>query len=107
MDKLCLNNIIQDNTYMKDYLCYQMMADMGVASPLCSYVYITVNGEDWGFISRWKVLKNPFCNEITEATTANSISPTDKTWAADAAKVKTLIWINSSVISRTRIIPIV
>ena len=24
------------------------MADMGVASPLCSFVYITVNGEDWG-----------------------------------------------------------
>lgn len=48
LDKLCLNNIIQDNTYMKDYLTYQMMAKMDVASPLCSYVYITVNGEDWG-----------------------------------------------------------
>lgn len=48
LDKLCLNNIIQDNTYMKDYLSYQMMREMGVASPLCSYVYITVNGEDWG-----------------------------------------------------------
>jgi len=48
LDKLCLNNIIQDTTYMKDYLTYQMMSDMGVAAPLCSYVYITVNGEDWG-----------------------------------------------------------
>ncbi len=48
LDKLCLNNIIQDNTYMKDYLTYTMMSDMGVASPLCSFVYITVNGEDWG-----------------------------------------------------------
>ncbi|MGN0169648.1 MAG: CotH kinase family protein [Lachnospiraceae bacterium] len=48
LDKLCLNNIIQDNTYMKDYLCYQMMDKMGVAAPLCSYVYITINGEDWG-----------------------------------------------------------
>lgn len=48
LDKLCLNNIIQDNTYMKDYLTYQMMNEAGVASPLCSYVYITVNGEDWG-----------------------------------------------------------
>ena len=48
LDKLCLNNIIQDNTYMKDYLSYQMMADMGVASPLCSYIYLRVNGEDWG-----------------------------------------------------------
>ncbi len=48
LDKLCLNNIIQDNTYMKDYLTYQMMAQFGVAAPLCSYVNITVNGEDWG-----------------------------------------------------------
>ena len=46
LDKLCLNNIIQDNTYMKDYLTYQMMGEMGVAAPLCSFIYITVNGED-------------------------------------------------------------
>lgn len=48
LDKLSLNNIIQDNTYMKDYLTYQMMGYFGVNAPLCSYVYITVNGEDWG-----------------------------------------------------------
>ena len=48
LDKLSLNNIIQDNTYMKDYLTYQMMGYFGVNAPLCSYVYVTVNGEDWG-----------------------------------------------------------
>jgi len=48
LDKLCLNNIIQDNTYMKDYLAYVLMNDFGATTPLCSFVYITVNGEDWG-----------------------------------------------------------
>ena len=48
LDKLSLNNIIQDTTYMKDYLTYQMMGAFGVDAPLCSYVYITVNGQDWG-----------------------------------------------------------
>ena len=48
LDKLCLNNIIQDNTYMKDYLSYQLMREAGVPAPLCSYAYITINGEDWG-----------------------------------------------------------
>ena len=48
LDKLSLNNIIQDTTYMKDYLTYQMMRAFGVDAPLCSYVYITVNGQDWG-----------------------------------------------------------
>ncbi len=48
LDKLSLNNIIQDTTYMKDYLTYRMMGAFGVNAPLCSYVYITVNGQDWG-----------------------------------------------------------
>lgn len=48
LDKLCLNNIIQDNTYMKDYLTYQMMGYFGVDASLCSFVNITVNGENWG-----------------------------------------------------------
>jgi spore coat protein CotH len=48
LDKLSLNNLIQDNTMMKDYLSYQLMGAFGVDAPLCSFVYITVNGEDWG-----------------------------------------------------------
>ncbi len=48
LDKLCLNNIIQDNTYMKDYLAYTLMESFGVDTPLCSYAEIYVNGEEWG-----------------------------------------------------------
>lgn len=48
LDKLCLNNLIQDKTYMKDYLSYTLMARMGVSSPLCSFVQINVNGSAWG-----------------------------------------------------------
>ena len=48
LDKLSLNNVIQDNTFMKDYLTYRMMSQFGVPAPLTSFSYITVNGEDWG-----------------------------------------------------------
>ena len=48
LDKLSLNNLIQDSTMMKDYLTYTMMNEFDAAAPLCSFVYITVNGEDWG-----------------------------------------------------------
>lgn len=48
LDKLSLNNLIQDSTMMKDYLTYTMMNEFGAVGPLCSFVYITVNGEDWG-----------------------------------------------------------
>ena len=60
LDKLCLNNIIQDNTYMKDYLSYRMMAENGAVAPLCSYVYITVNGEDWGLYLAVEAVEESF-----------------------------------------------
>lgn len=48
LDKLCLNNVIQDNTYMKEFFSYRIMAEAGAPAPLCSYVNISVNGEPWG-----------------------------------------------------------
>ncbi len=48
LDKLNLNNMIHDTTMMKDYLTYTMMNEFNVNAPLCSFVYISVNGEDWG-----------------------------------------------------------
>ena len=60
LDKLCLNNIIQDNTYMKDYLTYQMMGYFGVDAPLCSFVNITVNGENWGLYLAVEAVEESF-----------------------------------------------
>lgn len=48
LDKLCLNNLVEDTTYMKDLLVYESMREMGVPSPLVSYAFVTVNGEDFG-----------------------------------------------------------
>lgn len=60
LDKLSLNNLIQDNTMMKDYLTYQMMNEFGVAAPLCSFTYITVNGEDWGLYLAVEAVEESF-----------------------------------------------
>lgn len=48
LDKLSLNNLIFDKTYLKDFIVYDMMDYMGVDTPLASFVLITVNGEPWG-----------------------------------------------------------
>ena len=48
LDKFSLNNMIQDYTYMKDYLSYDLMRDFGAVAPLCSYVCVKVNGDPWG-----------------------------------------------------------
>jgi len=60
LDKLSLNNLIQDTTYLKDYLTYRMMAEFGAAAPLCSFVWITVNGEDWGLYLAVETVEESF-----------------------------------------------
>lgn len=74
LDKLCLNNIIQDNTYMKDYLCYTMMNYAGVSSPLCSFAFITVNGEDWGLYLAVEAVEDSFL-ERNYSGTGNLYKP--------------------------------
>lgn len=75
LDKLCLNNLIQDNTMMKDYLVYQMMNDFGVDSPLCSFAYITVNGEDWGLYLAVEGVEDSFLERNYGVNTGNLYKP--------------------------------
>ncbi len=48
LDKLNLNNIMSDATYMKDYLSYMIMREAGVSAPLTSYAALSINGERHG-----------------------------------------------------------
>ena len=48
LDKFSLDASFQDNSYLKTYMAYDMMSYMDVPAPLCSYVWLQVNGQDWG-----------------------------------------------------------
>ncbi|NLZ36020.1 MAG: spore coat protein CotH [Clostridiales bacterium] len=48
LDKFSLDTSFQDNSYMKSWISFDMMKHMGVPTPLCSYTWVRVNGEDWG-----------------------------------------------------------
>lgn len=48
LDKFSLDASFQDNSYMKTWLTFDMMDHMQVPTPLVSYTWVTVNGEDWG-----------------------------------------------------------
>lgn len=48
LDKMSLDASFQDNSYLKNYMTFDMMRHMDVPSPLCSYTWVTVNGQDWG-----------------------------------------------------------
>ena len=49
LDTFCVNNVLGDATYMKDYISYEIMKHIGVVTPLVNYANVTVNGEDYGF----------------------------------------------------------
>ena len=48
LDKFSLDSSFQDNSYMKNWIAYDMMDHMGVPAPLCSYAFVKVNGSAWG-----------------------------------------------------------
>ncbi len=75
LDKLSLNNIIQDNTYMKDFLSYTLMNDMGAFAPLCSYIYITVNGEDFGLYLAVEGIEDSFLDRTFDTDTGSLYKP--------------------------------
>ena len=60
LDKLSLNNLGQDTSCMKDYLTYHMMNEMGVSAPLSSFVFVTVNGEDFGLYLAVEAIEDSF-----------------------------------------------
>lgn len=60
LDKMTINNIYSDSTYMKEYLSYDLMNSMGISTPLYSYADVKVNGEDWGFYLAVEALEESF-----------------------------------------------
>ncbi|MHB8129378.1 MAG: CotH kinase family protein [Mobilitalea sp.] len=48
LDKIVINNMFSDATYMKEYLSYDIMSYIGVEVPLFAFADIAVNGETWG-----------------------------------------------------------
>lgn len=48
LQSLVLNNMLGDNTYMKEYISYDLMQEAGVNAPCFGFANIQVNGEAWG-----------------------------------------------------------
>lgn len=48
LESFVVNNMLGDNTYMKEYVSYELMQEMGVDAPYFGYADIKVNGESWG-----------------------------------------------------------
>ena len=64
LDKFVVNNIQSDSTWMKEYLSYQILTELGVPTPLYCYAHITVNGEEWGLYLAVEALEDSFAERV-------------------------------------------
>ncbi|WP_283592068.1 CotH kinase family protein [Clostridium butanoliproducens] len=60
LNKLVLNNIMSDTTYMKEYLSYDLYTAMGIPTPAYAYANIKINGENWGLYLAVEVIEESF-----------------------------------------------
>lgn len=75
LEKVALNNCIFDTTYMKEYLSYEMFEKMGIATPACSYVHMTINGVDWGLYLAVEVMEESFIERYFGSAEGNLYKP--------------------------------
>lgn len=66
LDKIVVNNMDDDNSYLKEYLSYDMMSAIGVDAPLYAFADMQVNGKAWGFYLAVEVLDSGYLDRTKE-----------------------------------------
>ncbi len=64
LDKLVVNNMQGDASYMKEYLSYDIMSYAGVDVPLYAFADISVNGESWGFYLAVETMEDSYAQRV-------------------------------------------
>jgi hypothetical protein len=64
LDKIVVNNMQGDSTYMKEYLSYDIMEYAGVDTPLYAFSNIAFNGQTWGFYLAVEALEDSYAARI-------------------------------------------
>ncbi|HJJ38977.1 MAG TPA: CotH kinase family protein, partial [Methanocorpusculum sp.] len=75
LTKFVLNNNYQDATYMKEYLSYQMMTELGVPTPLFSYAAVDINGVYYGLYLMVQAVEDDFAERNFGADFGNLYKP--------------------------------
>lgn len=64
LDKLVVNNMQGDATYMKEYLSYDLMDYVGVDTPRYAFADIAVNGSGWGLYLAVEALEDSYVQRL-------------------------------------------
>lgn len=60
LDKISLDSSFQDNAYMKNYMAMDMMRFMEIPTPLTSFAFVRINGEDYGLFLAMEEIEEGF-----------------------------------------------
>lgn len=90
LKKLNLNNNYSDPSQMREYLSYSLMKEMGVPTPAFSYMYVTINGKEWGLYLGVEAIEEPFLERNFENAKGDLYKPdgtgSDLKWISDDIK---------------------
>lgn len=75
MKSIVLNNIIQDLTYMKEYISYDLCDFLGIATPEMQYSNIKINDKDWGLYLAIEVIDERYLENNFGTTEGNLYKP--------------------------------
>jgi len=88
LTKLCLNNCYNDTSFMKEFLSYSLMEEMGVPTPAFAYTYIYINGEEWGLYLGVEAVNETFLAANFSDGTGDLYKPDGTTLAIDADELE-------------------
>ena len=90
LKKLNLNNNYSDASMMREYLSYQLMEEMGVPAPGRSYMYVTINGKEWGLYLGVEAVEETFLQQHFAKGTGDLYKPdgtgSDLKWISNDIK---------------------
>ncbi|WP_153733299.1 CotH kinase family protein [Sporosarcina obsidiansis] len=69
--KINLNNNFADPSYMREYLTYDVLEEMGLEAPNYSYVNVSINGEHYGLYLAVENLEEPYLERNFGNSTGN------------------------------------
>ena len=77
LDKLVLNNLMSDATYLKEYFVYDMFAFLDMPASDYAMAEITVNGEPWGIYLALEGVEESFLTRNFGASPGELYKPED------------------------------
>ncbi len=64
LESFVMNNMLGDHTYLKEYVSYELMREIGVETPYFGFADIRVNGKAWGLYLAVELYNKSYENRV-------------------------------------------